>query len=503
MEDYKYLYQPPQFSVLSLPQIEKLVAATLECLERTGLHILNAEARELLATAGARVDGIRVRFPPSLIEDAIATAPRDFRLWGRPGTPAEDQFLQVGYPRPEEEARSRVYFGPGPTCPYFVDPESGLRRRTRRGDPGLTALVCDALDNIDYVMSLGLIDDVTPLLAPVYEFAEMVAHTSKPVLPWAYSVENVTDIYHIALAVAGSREVLRERPFLALFTTFHSPLTQTNEDLANAFCALDHDIPVIMLGGATAGTSGPVTGAGSLVVGLAGALGGLAILQLKAPGVPVCLGNVPEAMDLLTCVPAYGSPEMSLYSAAVSDVMRHLDLPFMGTAGASEAKTLDLQAAIESTFQVLLSGLSGATLVHDVGFLDCANIGSLESLVMNDEIIAMARRVMRGIDISDETLMLDLIDRVGPGGEFISSDETARLCRTEIWHPKLLDRQSWFLWEEKGQQTMHHRIQARLRKILALHKPPPLPGSVQDRIDEILTAAEARHAVSVVEQLAP
>jgi len=98
---------------------------------------------------------------------------------------------------------------------------------------------------------------------------------------------------------------------------------------------------------------------------------------------------------------------------------------------------------------------------------------------------------------------LDLIDRVGPGGEFISSDETARLCRTEIWHPKLLDRQSWFLWEEKGQQTMHHRIQARLGKILALHKPPPLPGSVQDRIDEILTAAEARHAVSVVEQLAP
>jgi trimethylamine--corrinoid protein Co-methyltransferase len=208
-------------------------------------------------------------------------------------------------------------------------------------------------------------------------------------------------------------------------------------------------------------------------------------------------------MDLLTSIPAYGSPETSLYSAAVSDVMRHLDLPFMGTAGASEAKTLDLQAAIESTLQVLLSGLSGATLVHDVGFLDCANIGSLESLVMNDEIIAMARRVMRGIEISDETLMLDLIDRVGPGGEFISSVETARLCRTEIWHPQLLDRQSWFLWEEGGQQTMHHRIRARLRKLLALHKPPPLASSAQDRIDEILAAAEARHAASVVGQLTP
>ena len=502
MGEYEYLYQPPQFSVLSEAQIQKLVAATLECLERTGLHVLNAEARDLLAAAGARVDGVRVRFPPSLVQDAIAATPRAFRLWGRPGTQASDLALQVGYPGPEEEARSRVYFGPGPTCPYFVDPESGQRRRTRRGDPGLTALVCDALDNIDYVMSLGLVDDVTPHLAPVYELAEMVANTSKPVLPWAYSTENVADIYQIALAVAGSHEALRQKPFLALFTTFHSPLTQTNEDLANAFWALDHDIPVVMIGGATAGSSGPVTGAGALVVGLAGALGGLAILQLKAPGAPVCLGNVPEAMDLRTCIPAYGSPEMSLYSAAVSDVMRHLDLPFMGTAGASEAKTLDLQAAIESTFQVLMSGLSGATLVHDVGFLDCANIGSLQSLVMNDEIIAMARRILRGIDISDETLMLDLIDRVGPGGEFVSSDETARLCRTEIWHPKLLDRQSWFLWEEGGQQTMNDRIQTRLLKILARHKPQPLPEGVQDRINDILEAAESRHVASVIGQLA-
>ena len=163
----------------------------------------------------------------------------------------------------------------------------------------------------------------------------------------------------------------------------------TEEDLANVLWAVEHDIPVIFIGGGCAGTTAPITGAGSLVIYLAGALSGLAILQLKKRGAAVCIGGVPEAMDLKTGRPAYGGPEMSLYSAASADISRYLGLAFMGTSGASEAKTLDLQAAIESTVQTLLSGLSGATLVHDVGFLDCAQIGSLEMLVMNDEIIAM------------------------------------------------------------------------------------------------------------------
>jgi trimethylamine--corrinoid protein Co-methyltransferase len=169
-------------------------------------------------------------------------------------------------------------------------------------------------------------------------------------------------------------------------------------------------------------------------------------------------------------------------------------LPFMGTAGASEAKVLDLQAAIESTMQVVLSVLSGATLVHDVGFLDCADIGSLEMLVMTDEIIAMTRRVMRGIEISDEALMLDLIDRVGPGGDFLSTKETARRCRTEIWNPTLLDRSAWVIWEGTGSRTMQDRIKARLRQILSTHEPPPLPDGAAARIDAILAAAEARGA---------
>jgi trimethylamine--corrinoid protein Co-methyltransferase len=444
------------------------------------VDVHNAEARDLLARAGANVDGARVRIPPHIIQDAVAANPRSFTLWGRDN----EHRMQI--------VPDRVYFGPGPTCTYFMDPETGERRKTRRGDPGLTALVCDALDNIDYVMSLGLISDVTPTLAPVYEFAEMIANTSKPVLPWAYSAENVSDIYQIALAVAGSEEALRQRPFFALFATFQSPLVHTDGDLANVLWAAEHDVPIVYIGGGTAGTTAPVTGAGTLVITLAGALSGLAIIHLKKRGAAVCVGGIPLPMDLRTCLPAYGGPETSLYSAAMSDICRYLGVPFMGTAGASEAKVLDLQAAIESTVQVVFSDLSGATLVHDIGFLDCANIGSLEALVMNDEIIAMTRRIMRGIEVNDDTLMLDLIDKIGPGGEFMSTKETARRCRAEIWDPTLMNHQPWVNWEAAGSQTMNDRIQARLREVLATHKPPPLPDGAAEKIEAILQAAEAR-----------
>lgn len=484
MDTNYYAHQTLQFRVLSDRQIEKVYQAALECLSRTGVNVHNAEARDLLGKAGARVDGARVRIPPHIIQDAVAVTPRSFTVWGRDG----QHRMQI--------ASDKVYFGPGPTCTYFVDPKTGELRKTRRGDPGLTALVCDALDNIDYVMSLGLIDNVTHRLAPVYEFAEMLANTGKPVLPWAYTAENVADIYRIALAVMGSAEAFRQRPCFAFFSTWQPPLVHTEEDTANVLWAAGHDIPIVYIGGGCAGTTAPITGAGVLVAYLAGALSGLAIIQLKKRGAPVCIGGVPQPMDLLAGSPAYGGPEMSLNSAAMSDISRYLGVPCMGTAGASESKVTDLQAAIESAVQVVLSGLSGATLVHDVGFLDCAQIGSLEMLVMNDEIIAMTRRIMRGIEISDDTLMLDLIDKVGPGGQFISAKETAKRCRAEIWKPSLMDRAPLANWQAAGAQTMNERIRTKLHKILSTHTPLPLPDGAAEKIAAILQAAEARESLS-------
>src|SRR5512143_3716918 len=256
---------PPalHFRVLSDQQIQRIVQATLDCLNRTGVHVHNAEARELLAGAGARVDGVRVRIPPHVIQDAIVANPRSLTLWGR----AAQQRLTL--------MPDRVYFGPGVTTTFFNDPVTGERRLTRRGDPGLAARVCDALTQFDYVMGLGLIGDVTPELAPVYEFAEMVANTSKPILAWAYSLDNIQDIYQIATAAVGGESALQERPIFALFATSTPPLVHTDHELANVFWAVEHGIPIVYTGGCSAGATAPITGAGTLVTCLAATLSGL------------------------------------------------------------------------------------------------------------------------------------------------------------------------------------------------------------------------------------
>lgn len=472
--------QAPRFRVLSDDQCDEIYQATLECLQRVGVKVPGKEAKELLASAGAYVEGDIVHIPSSIIQNTISVTPRTFTIWGRD----HKHFMQI--------APDKVHFGPGLTNTYFIDPETNKRRKTRRGDPALTALVCDCLENIDYVMGLGLISDINPNLAPVYEFAEIITHTSKPLLAWAYNIENITDIYKIAVAVAGSEEALRKRPIFALFSTFQAPLQHTKEDVGNIMWAAEHYIPVVYLGGPTVGLTSPATGASSLVTYLAGALSGLAIIQLKRQGTPTVIGCVPSAMDLRTARPSYGSPEMSLYSAAAADLSRYLRVPFMSTAGASESKLLDSQAAIESSIQVLMSALSGAALVHDVGFLDCADIGSLPLLVMVDEIIGMVKRMLRGVEVNKETIMLDLIEQVGPDGHFASEPRSASLCRKEIWLPKLMDRNSYHVWKQEGKKSMKDRVMERLQGILSSHQPWPLPEDTTARIDSILADAEKR-----------
>lgn len=356
----------------------------------------------------------------------------------------------------------------------------------------MTALVCDALPNIDYVMSLSLFDDVTPVLSPIYEFAEMLANTTKPLIAWANTTETLADIHKMALAAVESETALRRKPIYAFFTTYESPLRLANLPVANMRWAAEHDIPIICLGGPTVGLESPFSGASALVMHLASVLTALAIVQLTKRGAPMVIGGVPSMMDLRTARPAYGSPEMSLHSAAAVDLARYLGIPFMGTAGASESKGIDAQAGAEAAIQVLMSSLSGASLVHDVGFLDCADIGSLSYLVLSDEIIGMTARIMRGIQVNRETIMLELLEKVGSNGHFIAEPASAALCRTEAWVPTVLDRNPYAQWEKKGSQDTAQLVAKKLKKIISTHQTLSLPNGTAEKIEKILADAESR-----------
>jgi trimethylamine--corrinoid protein Co-methyltransferase len=216
------------------------------------------------------------------------------------------------------------------------------------------------------------------------------------------------------------------------------------------------------------------------------------MIQLKRPGAPVAIGGLPMVMDMFTARPAYGSPEMCLNTAAAAELAHYLNLPFMGTAGATESKMLDSQTGMEITSQILMSALSSASLIHDVGFLDCADIGSLELLILSNEAIGYVKRIMRGIEVNRKTIMLELIEKVGPGGYFIAEPESAKLCRKEVWVPVLSDRLPYAEWKATGGLSMEERIQLRLIDILDHHFPPELSQDILENIYTILGEEEAR-----------
>jgi trimethylamine--corrinoid protein Co-methyltransferase len=229
-----------------------------------------------------------------------------------------------------------------------------------------------------------------------------------------------------------------------------------------------------------------------MVQGLAECLVGLVLAQLKRKGAPVIMGGVHSTMDMMTSILSYGAPELVKMSAALTDISKWLGLPMFSTAGCSDAKTLDLQAAIEATMSVTIAALSGANLIHDVGFLESGLLGSYDMLVMADEVIGMAKHILGGIKVTPETLAVDLVEQVGPGGHYLTQPHTREHFRNEMWFPTLMDRQMRRAWEAGGQETMAERVRAKVVDILAHHEPLPIRPDVEAGLREIVAQADAR-----------
>lgn len=464
-----------QFAVLSADQREQIVLAAFEVLERVGARFYEPEALAVLARAGCTVaDGNLVRFPAAQVQQALHAAPARFTLYTRSGEPA----LRV--------EPSQAYFGPGPTCCYFIDPATGERRLFVKRDAALAARLCDALPNIDYVMSLGSISDVPQDQADIHEFDAMVRETTKPIMSWSFSRESLARIHRMCAAVKGSEEACRREPFMIFYAEPSSPLKHSAEAVQKLLYCAARGIPLVYTPCLIAGATAPATLAGVLVQNLAETLGGVVLSQLVRKGTPIVVGGVLSILDMRTTVLSYGAPELPLLSAGATEVAHHLGLPMFSTAGCTDAKCVDQQAAVEATTSIIFAVMSGANFVHDVGFTESAMTGSLEQLVLGDEIIGMARHIGRGIRVDEETLAVDAIAAAVGDGDFLSLDHTVGNFRDQFWFPGLLDRRRYGEWADGGEKTMGERIRDRVREILAEHRWEPLDGNIATRLDQIL-----------------
>ena len=471
----------PTYNLLTPQQIKSIHSATLELLETVGVDIHHDEARHMLADAGCQLKADhRVRIPNWLVESAIQSAPSRITIYNRLGREA----MRL-------EGR-RVHYGLGTDLIQTYDLDSGKLRQSRLKDVAAAARLSDALQHIDFIGSYALPADSPTNLKYLDSFKAELENSVKPIFFTAAGLEDIIYINAMAAAAVGGEATLREKPIHIHYAEPLSPLTHSFSAVQKLFFCADQGIPVNYTPGMMSGASAPVTLAGAITVGNAEALSGLVMHQLRAKGAPIISGFGMSTMDMLTSTCVYGCPEYRLALSACADLYHFYGLPMWGTAGVSDANCLDQQAGMEWAVSIMVDAMNGANLVHDIGYLGQGLIGHPGGLVMCDEIISYVKRFIRGFELDDTHIGLDVIREVGPGGEFISTDQTIKMHKTEHWRPDCCNRDNLDSWIKKGRKDWAEMATEKAREILRTHTPAPLSHTTAATLIEIRKEAETK-----------
>ncbi len=468
----QYAQLSPFAQKLSDGQNQKLYWACLEILERTGVCLYEEEAIDLLNDAGAEVtDGNRVRIPAGMVEKAFSTVPKNVTLYDR----NRNRAMQVG--------GNHSYFGTGSDCLYIVDHRTGERRLAVLNDIKEGMIVCDALDHIDFVMCMFLPSDVRQDILDRYEMEAMLNYTTKPIIYVTTDFSGCKDAVKMAEIVAGGEDKLRYKPSAACYINVTTGLRHNEEALQKLLYLSGKGLPFTYIPSAQGGVTAPITIAGTMAVNYAGVLTGLVLSQLKRQGAPFIMpgwgGNM---LDMKTTIQPYADPEKR---GQAIDFANYLGLPTFSLGGCSESKLVDQQAAAEAAMTLFTDALFGGNLVHDVGYLESGLSGSLPQLAICNEIISWLEAFMKETEINDDTLALDLIDEVGPDGQYLDNPHTLKHFR-ERWYPDLFERSNYDGWKKKGGKDLGERSTDRIERILAEHQPEPLSEDLAKAVHAVI-----------------
>jgi trimethylamine--corrinoid protein Co-methyltransferase len=442
--------------MLSRSSCRVLHQASLEVLRRTGVSVYLEEARRLLADAGASVlDGGRVRMSADLVEWALSQAPSRVVLCEQ-GSDRAGVVL---------EGR-RVWFGPGSDCPNYLDPRTGQRRSFTSDDLVDCIRLVDALPELDFCMSMGIPSDLDAGSPYRGQFALMLEHTRKPIVFVCDDRADCEAIVAMAAGVAGGRDPLRLNPTLLLYSEPSSPLTHSETATAKLLYMAEQALPVVHSPAPMMGGTAPVTLSGGFALGNAEVLSSLVIHQLRNPGAPFVYGVQAHHLDMRTTISVYGAPEYQLARAMSAEMGRFYGLPTWGNAGMSDSCVMDGQAAADAVTSVLLALMTGTNLTHDVGYLEAGMTTSPEMIVFTAEVIGMMRHFTEGVSLDAESLALDVIHAVGPGGEFLSTDHTMDHFRA-YWEPMLWSRERADDWMAAGENRLGERLRERTLDLMA------------------------------------
>lgn len=469
-----------KLDILSSQDILRLHTATLAIIERTGVRFPSEKALRIWEAHGASVDWdtMIVKAPGELIDEALKQAPPVYTLAAR--DPAQDLPLDGNH----------VFVGTDGCGVEVIDLHSGEKRRSCLQDVVEIARVADYAEEVGFHWVALSAQDRPPETRGLHELQAIWENSTKHVQTESiYSEEEAYAAVEMAALVAGGREALRQRPLLSIMQCTAPPLGQDGGSVEAALVAAEAGLPVGFMTMASALTTGPATLAGTLAVGNAEVISATALIQLASPGAPVFYAAAQTASDLRSGAYTGGGPEDFLFGAATNVLSDYYNIPLSMGSFATGAKEPNWQAGIENSLSTFMACIVMSDMLLGVGMLHGSRIWSYEQMLMDCEIFDLVRKMMEGIVVDDETLALEVIDAVGPGGNFLKEKHTRQHMR-DLWVPQFMDRRTYEAWEEQ-QDGARDWARDKARQILASHQPDPLDTAISAEFKRIIASLES------------
>jgi len=468
-----------QYKVLSDSDLNEIHYATLEVLDEIGIRVEYKPALELMRDYGCRVDFDKriVQIPEYVLKNALSKAPSRFTLYGK---------------KPEFDVKvdtQAIYTIGGSSALSVLDLEGNRRPATKQDLSDLTRLQ-DALENLHIMHAIVIPQDIEQEGFDRIIFSIVMKNTGRNYYSQGMGAPSIRDQVEMASVILGSTEEVKRKPIFTIVVCLTSPLVQAGIRVEEIMESARYNIPLYVEADAQPGATTPITLAGTMVEQSANILCGIALAQMVNPGTPCIYAIASGILDMATANYSGGAPETTLLHSATAQVAHYYNLPFQGGTGI-DATISDAQAGYERALQVLGCALSGVNFIHlSVGMMEQMLMASYEQCVIDNEILGAALHIAKGIEVNRETLAVDVIKEVGPGGNFLAHDHTLKNFRKVNWFPKITNRKKWDDWMIDGGKDMRQRANEKASEILTKHHPQYLSDDIAQEIDKIAESAQ-------------
>ena len=456
----------PKLSLLTDELIQRILDEAYQLLLKPGVKVQNAEARQLLASAGAQVDEdtFITKIPEQIARKALETVPRLFHLYDYEGNPK----VQYG--------GDAVHFDPGSSGIAVLDPETLEHKNSETPDLIRLLKVAEQIPQYDAQSTAVVCTEVPKGIQDLYRLYLVMLYSKKPIVTGAFTNKTVDEMINMLAIFAGGRDALREKPRAVFDVCPSPPLIWSNFGAGNLMALARAGVPAEIVSMPLAGAAAPVTLIGAITQHAAECLAGITIHQLAGAGSPIVWGGAPAIFDMRKGGTPMGAVETAMIDSSYAQVGKSLGLPTHAYLGATDAKVVDAQSGLESGVSAMIGALSGINMISGSGMLDFLACQSAEKLVIDAEGIAMAKRMLEGIKIHTETLATGFYEGVNfKGGDFLKQKITMQLFQKEQHLPgSVIDRDSMRGWRESGSMDAFERAKKQVKQLLASYKRPEL-----------------------------